>query len=487
MENPYLNKQIWTSLEIVADYSFDKPFHLYLKEVFRKNKNWGSKDRRNYKNNCYLILKEFGAFKEFIISSVPSLSNSSQQNFPDFLIDFKNFIHFVTSKSENAHVTEYSNSSDFQTENSNNSLSEKSNAFKPKSETEEYNRIKLIICEWFKELQAGRITWNAYAEYQIQDLDSNNSFFQISNHPKLRTKIDSQKTATLSPKIDINFIDQWFKKEASVFFLDKSTAESIEFEPNYPINERVERGEGIIQDRSSTLSIQYLVNWLTENSILTSEQQQQQDNLVFSVNEQSEPFLGWDCCSGAGGKSIAWHILLSKNFAVSTTKLNYNWICSDVRPQILDNLQKRFLQLGIKDPTTFTLDLGKSKLESTAIDTSAFGNLTNAQLIIADLPCSGSGTWRRTPEERLRFSDIEIYSQRQYQIIENIIRLKKESTKRYFIYYLTCSVFTQENEENIDKILLNYPNTCCLFQTYFGGNEENADYIFGALFEIKPV
>jgi hypothetical protein len=48
----FLKKQIDQALLIVAKYQGNLPFHLYIKEIFRNNKNWGSKDRKNYRNIC---------------------------------------------------------------------------------------------------------------------------------------------------------------------------------------------------------------------------------------------------------------------------------------------------------------------------------------------------------------------------------------------------------------------------------------------------
>ena len=93
MGNPYINKQIWTSIEIVTSYQFDKPFHLYLKDVFRNNKNWGSKDRRNYKNNCYLFLKEFGEFQKFLTSKFESFSQLKELKYTQFIANFNYFLH----------------------------------------------------------------------------------------------------------------------------------------------------------------------------------------------------------------------------------------------------------------------------------------------------------------------------------------------------------------------------------------------------------
>ena len=71
--------------------------------------------------------------------------------------------------------------------------------------------------------------------------------------------------------------------------------------------------------------------------------------------------------------------------------------------------------------------------------------------ILADLPCTGSGTWSRTPEAMYFFNpqSISNYRQRQEKILSNInTRLKPGGT----LVYITCSVFAEENEGIISFI-----------------------------------
>jgi 16S rRNA (cytosine967-C5)-methyltransferase len=78
---------------------------------------------------------------------------------------------------------------------------------------------------------------------------------------------------------------------------------------------------------------------------------------------------------------------------------------SDKRPTIIHNLHKRFQKANIKDYISFIADLEKisqaeliERIEHQYFD-----------IIIADVPCTGSGTWARTPEDLCFFkkNDIE--------------------------------------------------------------------------------
>lgn len=138
----------------------------------------------------------------------------------------------------------------------------------------------------------------------------------------------------------------------------------------------------------------------------------------------------WDCCAASGGKSIMAYDINSR------IKLTV----SDVRPSILMNLKSRFRTAGISRYTSFEADLSSS---FTQIRNSPF------ETIIADVPCTGSGTWGRSPEQMFYFenSKIDKYVSLQRKIVKNAIaHLKPDGD----LVYITCSVFKKENEENIE-------------------------------------
>jgi 16S rRNA (cytosine967-C5)-methyltransferase len=186
-------------------------------------------------------------------------------------------------------------------------------------------------------------------------------------------------------------------------------------------------------------------------------------NIVKQEMENQESAISvWDCCAGSGGKSIlSFDIFASINLTVS-----------DKRKNILENLRLRFNKAGI---TNYKLVLADLQLPS------ASGFLADPfDLIIADMPCTGSGTWSRTPEQLTFFrkKNIDTYVALQRKIIENaVLHLEAHG---YFLY-ITCSVFKKENEENVvfiqQKFQLNL-----LGMEYLKGYEMQADTLFVALF-----
>jgi 16S rRNA (cytosine967-C5)-methyltransferase len=101
-------------------------------------------------------------------------------------------------------------------------------------------------------------------------------------------------------------------------------------------------------------------------------------------------------------------------------------------------------------------------------------------LIICDAPCSGSGTWSRTPEQLYFFAEnrIQHYSTLQKKIVSNAVQSLRKGS--YFLY-ITCSVYREENEDVATFIEQNL-SIQLLQQQYFVGYTEKADTLFTALF-----
>lgn len=179
-------------------------------------------------------------------------------------------------------------------------------------------------------------------------------------------------------------------------------------------------------------------------------------------NFKSTNFSAWDCCAASGGKSILLHDRFPK------VQLQV----SDVRESILHNLRSRFGRAGIQSYQATVADVSSPQ----------FSLNRKFDLIICDAPCSGSGTWGRTPEQ-LRFfpkEKIAHYVSLQKAIAANASQqLKHEG----FFLYITCSVFKKENEEVVQHLLA-YTPMQLVEQKYFTGYTEKADTLFMALLRL---
>ena len=79
-----------------------------------------------------------------------------------------------------------------------------------------------------------------------------------------------------------------------------------------------------------------------------------------------------------------------------------------------------------------------------------------ADVVLVDAPCSGSGTWRRRPEDawRLKPAEVERLHALQVQILGRAAELVKPGGRLVFV---TCSMLRGENEATADAFEENHP------------------------------
>ena len=181
------------------------------------------------------------------------------------------------------------------------------------------------------------------------------------------------------------------------------------------------------------------------------------------------PVTVWDCCAASGGKSILIADILQHKI---------NLIVSDIRPGILSNLQQRFKQANIQSYRHFIADLCNKNFEKN-IPTEILAKL-DPDIIICDVPCTGSGTWSRTPEQLYLFDQKSIagYADKQKKIVQHVIPFLK---KGGLLFYITCSVFKDENEGACDYIE-QHLSLHKLSSKILKGYSQKADTMFVAVF-----
>ncbi len=230
------------------------------------------------------------------------------------------------------------------------------------------------------------------------------------------------------------------EKNAIPYQIDASMPQTVSFASGVSLTklQSFEKGYFEIQDRSSQESLSILP--ALKNS------------------------YAWDVCAGSGGKSLQ----------LADTIEGLKLFCTDVRKSILDNLQIRFRKAGVKNFSLFEADLAVSAKAATG---------KKFDLIVADVPCSGSGTWARNPD-RVSFFDkkeMERYQALQQGIISNALPTLKSGG--YFVY-ITCSVFKQENEGIVDAFAKEHGLSILSMQG-IGAEDFTVDKLFVALLQ-KP-
>lgn len=133
-----------------------------------------------------------------------------------------------------------------------------------------------------------------------------------------------------------------------------------------------------------------------------------------------------DFCAGGGGKALALADLHDCSV-----------FAHDIDPGRMKDLPVRAVRAGVDIAVLKPADLEKSGL---------------FQVVFCDAPCSGSGTWRRTPDAKWRLSaeDLAAYHQTQSDVIRAAAALVLDDG---LLAYATCSVLDLENEDVISDFL----------------------------------
>jgi 16S rRNA (cytosine967-C5)-methyltransferase len=200
--------------------------------------------------------------------------------------------------------------------------------------------------------------------------------------------------------------------------------------------------------------------FLLNTEVVVQDRNSQQ---VFNYLQKPEVFIPkdcivWDCCAASGGKSILLYDMLHGHVDLHV---------SDVRAHMLNNLRTRFKEAGIKKYQAFSADLMS---ESKVVPEKKY------DIITCDAPCTGSGTWSRTPEQLAFFSRNKIleFAHMQKKIASTAIESLKE---KGFFFYITCSVFKKENEEVV-MYLKDKFHMQVLHMEYLKGYHVQADTMF---------
>jgi 16S rRNA (cytosine967-C5)-methyltransferase len=141
-----------------------------------------------------------------------------------------------------------------------------------------------------------------------------------------------------------------------------------------------------------------------------------------------------DFCAGAGGKTLAIAAKLS-----ATARL----IACDTDAGRLKRMEPRLARAGIKGVETRVL----------APDDGWLGEQNGiADRVLVDMPCSGTGTWRRAPDQPARLTPERLgnFQNQQAAILGQAAKLVKPGGR---LIYSTCSVLRSENEDQIALFL----------------------------------
>ena len=199
---------------------------------------------------------------------------------------------------------------------------------------------------------------------------------------------------------------------------------------------------------------------LNKDAVIQDLNSQALASLLQLIPTKEKPLVVWDACAASGGKSI-----LIKD-CIPNAQLHV----SDIRENILFNCEKRLKEAGIQPASLQVVDI-----------TLPFDIKKQFDFIFADLPCSGSGTWGRTPENLASFTEnqLEHFTTLQSKMLQHLTPALKVGG---YILVATCSVYKNENEDQIQQLMATNQFKL-VAQQYFIGYDKQADTLFGALLQ----
>jgi len=147
-----------------------------------------------------------------------------------------------------------------------------------------------------------------------------------------------------------------------------------------------------------------------------------------------------DLCAGGGGKTLALAAAMDNQGRL---------IAADTDRNRLSRLAPRAQRAGASLIETRLLNPGR--------EMEALGDLAGqADAVLVDAPCSGTGTWRRNPEARWRLDEGELARlvQLQAHILDLAVGLLRPGGR---LVYVTCSLLDAEGAKQFDALLARHP------------------------------
>jgi len=141
-----------------------------------------------------------------------------------------------------------------------------------------------------------------------------------------------------------------------------------------------------------------------------------------------------DYCAGAGGKTLAVAMMMRNRGHL---------VACDVSAPRLEGAVRRLRRAGVHNVERHLLVAG---------DKWAKRRAEGFDRVLVDAPCTGTGTWRRNPDARLRLRprDLEELLPKQAAILDQSARLVRPGGR---LVYATCSLLPAENEAQIERFL----------------------------------
>ena len=170
------------------------------------------------------------------------------------------------------------------------------------------------------------------------------------------------------------------------------------------------------------------------------------------IQDEGSQLIAWLCgaepgsqvldyCAGAGGKTLA---------LAAAMKCKGRIVAMDTDNRRLQNGRKRYKKSGLADIIEVRCLADDKQRKWIKRQKGKF------DIVLTDAPCSGSGTWRRNPDMRWQTygPSLEELTVLQTEILDKACKCVKPGGK---LVYATCSLFAEENENQVTRFLKDHP------------------------------
>lgn len=325
------------------------------------------------------------------------------------------------------------------------------------------------ICEELYPMIRQKILIDYYAKKPLTPESRHKAYQKIANSP-VDTSLPSNLQVSF-PKVFFDLIKKHYGKEKALEICKISNTQA-------PITIRVNQGlitrEKIVENfknlypfsigkhSPAAISFHKRINFFSLPEFKKG---------YFEIQDEGSQLIGFlvkakpkdhvlDYCAGSGGKTLAFaHQLKGKG----------QIYLHDIRIPALLEAKKRLKRAGVQNAQILNPDTKQKHLNG------------KMDWVLVDAPCSGSGTLRRNPDMKERFSleMIDQLVQKQKDIFEKALTFTKE---KGHIVYATCSLFPEENEEQVKYFLKKYSLTLKEMVSWLP-EKEGMDGFFGAVFQ----
>lgn len=324
------------------------------------------------------------------------------------------------------------------------------------------NLVYDIIRRWgyLSEISGNDPRKMVMAELKLGEDDPAQYFTGDTHAPQALNKEEINFLENIEPEVEehhrLNY-PKWLEADLKERFGDKFVQEMIALNARAPLTLRIARNAEKILEYLVEKEIGYERGIHANSAIILNEQQQIRDwpiyreglveiqdeaaQLAVKYVELSPGHQVMDLCAGAGGKALA---------AAGYMKNKGQIYAFDIRESSLKELKVRAKRSKHHIFQSFVLTPKNRAAKLAEFD-------EKMDRVILDVPCSGTGTWRRNPESRWRISP---------EMIENYVAIQKELFEEAWaalkpggrIVYMTCSILKSENENQVSTFLAGHDN-----------------------------